>query len=232
MNLKYNLHPQVLLRSGLNWGTIAAYDKNNKDTSLQNRNLSFKSNLLEINFCIEVNLLDPVDPVEINAYPYVFAGIGLFHFDPFAYDNSGVKTFLKPLSTEGDGMPEFPDRKEYKLTQICIPFGGGVKFKLSRQLETGFEIGFRKTFTDYLDDVSKPYVDEKILFLHKGPKTVEMASRSINTAGLPQKVAIGDIRGNPRKKDMYYFMGVKLTLKFATGKKERPKKETMRVPKQ
>ncbi len=56
---------------------------------------------------------------------YVFGGVALFHFDPYVMD-SGEKVFLKPLSTEGQGLAEYPDRKAYSLTQFTLPFGAGV----------------------------------------------------------------------------------------------------------
>jgi hypothetical protein len=163
---------------------------------------------------MEINLLTPD---LFSSYPYVFGGFGLFHFNPYANDKNGSKVLLKPLSTEGEGFPEYPDKKNYTLWQPCLPFGGGVKKSLNDKYEIAFEFGFRKLFTDYLDDVSTTYVDQETLFFHKGEKAVEMASR--NNSFTPHLA--GEIRGNPNKKDWYYFAGLKLLMKLGNGNEGR-----------
>jgi hypothetical protein len=52
-------------------------------------------------------------------------------------------------------------RGEYSLTQLEIPMGGGFKFYLNESFYVGFEILHRKTFTDYIDDVSTKYIDPR-----------------------------------------------------------------------
>ena len=87
----------------------------------------------------------------------MFAGIGVYRYNPYAY-SGGNKVFLQPLSTEGQNIIGYPDRKKYSLTQFAVPFGGGFKFAVSENLRVGIEMGIRKLFTDYLDDVSKGYM--------------------------------------------------------------------------
>jgi len=216
LTVRYRLHPQVALRAGILYGRTGASDSKNKDTLLQRRNLSFKSNIADAHLAIEVNLIDPADT---KTYPYIFAGVGVFHFDPYAFDDNNQKVFLKPLSTEGQGLVEYPDRKNYNLTQFCIPFGGGVRADLKPNLSLAFELGIRKTFTDYLDDVSSRYIDFNVLQAHRGDKAVEMAFRALTPAGVQAEPVTGDIRGNPGKKDLYYFMGFKLILRKPPPKK-------------
>ncbi len=60
--------------------------------------------------------------------PYLFGGISVFYFNPYATDPAGDKVYLRPLSTEGEGLPMYPDRKEYSLVNMAFPFGGGFKF--------------------------------------------------------------------------------------------------------
>ena len=213
--IKYKIHPQVILRTGVLFGSVSGDDKNNKDSLLLKRNLSFKSNITEFHAAVEVNLLDPADS---KAYPYIFAGAGLFHFNPYAFDKNGEKTYLQPLSTEGQGLPEYPDRKPYKLTQFCIPFGGGLKMTITEKVDMGIEFGVRKIFTDYLDDVSTRYVDYNVLEEAKGPKAVEMAFRAKTPAGAHIIPVKNDIRGNPGKKDVYYFAGLKFIFKTLSNK--------------
>ena len=202
-NLKYNFDNTILLRGGILLGSLTGDDKYNKRDDLQARNLSFKTQLVELSLIAEYNLLEPDI---FYAYPYIFGGIGLFKFDSYAYDDNHQKTYLHPLNTEGQGLPEYPDRKPYSKTQFCIPFGLGWKWRFSRQFEFVYEFGYRLMFTDYLDDVSKPYVDPQVLLAARGPKSVEMAFRSFHP------MFEGDIRGNSEVNDWYYFHGIKLVM--------------------
>lgn len=77
-------------------------------------------------------------------------------------NSAGNKYYLKPLSTEGLGFLE--NRPYYKINQVSIPFGGGVKFALNDNVRLGFEVGMRKLFTNYLDDVSTTYAGKDLLF--------------------------------------------------------------------
>lgn len=210
LNLKYKLNDQLYLRGGLAWGMVAGNDQNNKDSSLINRNLSFSSHLAEVSFCAEYLPLSP-ELYDI-AYPYFFAGIGFFHFNPSAKDNNNEKVFLQPLGTEGQGLSLYPTRKKYSRTQICIPLGGGMTFVINEKLKFSTEIGFRKLFTDYLDDVSSTYVDLNALEEGSGKKSAEMSYRGTYIENYEKPIQGGSIRGNAKKKDWYYFAGVKFSL--------------------
>lgn len=213
LNLKYNSGDYLNFRIGLGYGRIGADDKNNTNESLKRRNLNFKSDIYELNLIVEVNL---ADPDTYTSYPYLFGGVGVFHFNPFTYDSANKKTFLQPLSTEGEGLSEYPDRKKYSLTQVCIPFGIGWKMALNEKWDISYELGYRITFTDYLDDVSKTYVSQNILALEKGPKAAELSYRG--STSFPGPVQ----RGNPATKDIYYFGGIKLSTSLSNlfGKKQ------------
>lgn len=214
---QYRFHPQVSIRAGILYGHTGANDKFNKDTLLQRRNLSFKTSLAEAHLGVEVNLIDPADS---KVYPYVFAGLGIYHYNPYAFDETDNKVFLKPLSTEGQGLPEYPERKEYKLTQLSIPFGGGLKMRVNETFSVGFELGIRKTFNDYLDDVSTRYINYNVLEARKGTKAVEMAFRGITPQGVQAEPVTDDIRGNPKEKDVYYYMGFRLIFRKAPPRKK------------
>ncbi|MBA3648050.1 MAG: hypothetical protein H0W62_05785 [Chitinophagales bacterium] len=126
------------------------------------RNLSFRSNIMEASVIAEVNILD-YRPGAVRGErwtPYIFAGIGVFHFNPQA-NYGGTWVDLQPLHTEGEGFLKYPDRKNYKLTQPVIPVGVGIKYNLSELWTFGFEIGTHVTFTDYIDDVSKTYISRQ-----------------------------------------------------------------------
>src|SRR5689334_10172054 len=103
-NVKYNTGYFLNISPGIQLEKVSANDKDNKSPFLKARNLNFKSNIVEFNLSFEFVLLDP----EIyESYPYLFAGVGIFHFNPYTYDDENVKTYLHPLSTEGEGLPDF-----------------------------------------------------------------------------------------------------------------------------
>lgn len=206
INFKYNSGDFLNFRIGIGIGKVGFDDKNNTKASLRDRNLNFKSSIIEFNVCSEFVLLDPEIYLQ---YPYLFAGIGLFHFNPYTYDRNGKKVFLPPLSTEGEGLSEYPDRKKYSLTQLCLPFGAGFKFKTTASWELSFEFGYRVTFTDYIDDVSKNYVSPVILKDRKGPTAAELAYRG------PGTIQDGNIRGSSKAKDYYFFTGMKIAINLS-----------------
>ncbi len=83
--------------------------------------------------------------------PYLFGGVAVMHHNPKGENASGNIVNLQPLRTEGQSSG-------YALTQFVIPFGAGARYKLNKAFDIGLELGFRKTFTDYFDDVSGNYV--------------------------------------------------------------------------
>jgi opacity protein-like surface antigen len=212
--IKYDLTPHISVSTAFKYGSLEGNDKLNKP-SLQARNLSFKSKILEWNLLGEYVFLD-LDQHRFS--PYAFGGIAVFHFNPYAYDTLGNKVFLQPLSTEGQGLSAYPDRKPYNLTQFAIPFGAGIKWRINDNAVIGYEFGFRKTFFDYLDDLSTTYVDAAALALERGPKAVEMSYRGGEVkSGNPAYPADGSIRGGSKYKDWYYFTGISLAVAINTG---------------
>ncbi|MHA4810653.1 DUF6089 family protein [Flavitalea flava] len=216
--LQYDLTGHFSVLSNVSYAKVGASDTYAAKADLRARNLSFETKIYEWNLLAEYNLLD------LNEHrftPYVFAGIALFHFNPYAFDSLGQKVFLRGLSTEGEGLSQYPGRKQYKNNQIAIPFGGGIKYRVSRNVVLAYEIGLRKLFTDYLDDVSSTYVDQATLLAAKGPKAVEMAYRSGEIKG---SSAIyphdGTVRGNPKRKDWYYLSGIRVTIALNSNRSE------------
>ena len=209
LGLQYDLTPNISVLSGLNYGKVSAADKFNKP-ELQLRNLSFQSQIFEWNLMGEYNVFDIS---EKRFTPYAFAGIAVYRFNPYAYDTLGNKVYLKPLSTEGEGLSQYPGSKPYSLIQFAIPFGAGIKLRVTDNVTIAYEIAFRKLFTDYLDDVSTHYADETILLNAKGPEAVEMAYRGNEVkGGNPTYPLAGTMRGNPKNKDWYYFSGIRLSI--------------------
>ena len=204
----YELSSKLYLRGNFTFGTIEGADS--KNTTNASRNLSFSSPITDIHLGLEYDLLNLY---ERSLTPFVFAGISVFKFNPSALDTLGKKIFLQPLGTEGQGF--FDGRSKYGLTQMAIPFGGGLKFALSENVRVRFEIGLRKTSTDYLDDVSATFADETLLLQNNGQRAVDMAFRSDefkgSTATYP---AANTARGNPGSKDWYYFTGLGVSFRI------------------
>jgi hypothetical protein len=206
---RYIFGDYFAVRGGINYTKVGAKDKESGDSAIEFRNLSFETNILEVNFCAELNLLSPE---LFSVYPYLFAGLGYFHFNPYTYDNSGKKVYLRPLSTEGEGLPQYPNKKMYSLNQICIPFGAGLKWNINEDITIGLEVGVRKLFTDYLDDVSGRYASYNNLLTDRGVEAVTLAYRG--TGPYPNG---GSIRGNPKKKDLYYTFGLSAFYSFGNA---------------
>jgi hypothetical protein len=209
LGLSYEVSEKLFIRTQFMLGKLTAHDKFNPLTEM--RNLNFTSSLTEGHIAAEYYLRDLL---EYSVSPYIFAGIAAYHFNPFTNDSTGTKYFLQPLSTEGQGF--YQDRKPYKLTQFAIPFGGGIKLALSENIRVGIEMGMRKLFTDYLDDVSSTYVDPNILLANRTPKTLELAYRA-NELKTTTPYPTGDNRGSAKYKDWYYFTGITTSIRLGSA---------------
>lgn len=209
----YELTDNIMLRAGYTYAVIGGADRFSKDADLRARNLAFETSLSEFHLVGEYYLLS------LNEHrfsPYGYAGLALFHFNPYAFNGTTEKIYLKPLSTEGQGLPGYADKKPYSLTQFAIPFGVGVKFAVSDKFRVGLEAGFRKLFTDYLDDVSTSYADPNDLLAARGQLAVDMSYRG-DEVGFPTYPAKGAGRGGPNHNDTYYFTGLHLTYRLGSG---------------
>jgi hypothetical protein len=150
--------------------------------------------------------------------PYLFAGLSVFKFDPEAYDNDTKEWVrLQPLGTEGQGTTRYNDRHKYALTQISIPIGFGMKHNFAENWNLGFEIGVRKTFTDYLDDVSSTYVEYNYLESTSGSLAARLSNRTGELSGTRIEYTSKNMRGNPTNKDWYLFAGITLTYTIMQG---------------
>jgi len=207
--LSYDLTDHFSLRSGILFGKVSANDKYGRNKA---RNLNFTSNLTEVNLGVEYFITPLLDHA---LTPYVFASLAVYHFNPYTKDTTGKQYYLSPLSTEGQGF--VAGKNYYNLTQLAIPFGGGVKMSLSDNINVGLELGFRKLFTDYLDDVSTTYVDQSLLGANRGSKAVELAYRGNELKSSAPYPAAGTQRGSATHKDWYYFTGLTLSFRLGTG---------------
>lgn len=207
--VRYPINRRISLKAGLGMGKLSASDAFNREY-LRERNLSFSTMVREASVVAEIALLD----LERTPFsPYVYAGALVFQFNPYTYDAQGEKTYLQPLGTEGQGLAAYPDRKKYKRTQPALSFGAGLRVAVNSFIDIGVEAGQRKTFTDYIDDVSKTYVDQDLLRAGNGEKAVELAFRGDEWHNAPYPED-GAQRGTPREMDWYYTVGLTMEVKL------------------
>ncbi len=234
---RYNINPRWAFKFNGYYGYLEGNDKNNPDIGLRSRNLYFKSIILEFAGTAEFNFMRFVPGSDRERFtPFLFAGFSVFRFNPQAQFN-GEWYNLQPLCTEGQGTTAYPDRHPYSLTSFGIPFGLGVKFSVGESVVMGFEWGMRKTFTDYIDDVSKSYASPDVLRSEKGTASMIFGNRKyegdIFTQGLfisldpnfynEEDMNIyegwlaqdaGQQRGIDSNKDWYSFIGFTFTFKI------------------
>ena len=211
----------LVLRTEAVWGIVKASDRllekiKDNSGSRYERNLSFRSSIFEVSLVAEIH------PRYFKHYrdneklprisPYLLGGIGYFAFNPQAnYDGNWID--LRPLSTEGQGFAEYPDRKPYKLMQINFPVGGGIRYKITPMLNFSAECVYRILNTDYLDDVSTRYIDKNLYANYFSGEQLNMAltlqDRQTELIG-GRPAVINDIRGNPSKNDAYFSFNFKI----------------------
>ena len=204
---RYNVNPFITARASFSYGKISGNDAQADDEGRKQRNLSFQSKLYEFALTGEINIFGyQAEGLQKRFSPYIFGGIAVFHFNPEA-NYQGQLVELQPLGTEGQGMEDFPEK--YKLTQFAIPMGAGVKVAVGERLNIGLEAGVRKTFTDYLDDISTDYVNYGQLVRGNGDLAAALGNRTGEYLGTdPLDVPTGTQRGNPNADDWYFIGGV------------------------
>jgi len=200
--ITYQLSNHFQIRGEFSYMKVRADDKHNTDPFLKARNLNFTSSVTEAHVGLEYSFLN------MRTYrilPYVFGAVGVARFNPYTFDTTGAKYYLQALRTEGQGLTGSVSRAPYRRGGVVLPFGAGIRWKVSDKVMLGYEIGLRKTFTDYFDDVSTTYADPNLLLIEVGPKAVELAYRGGELKeGDPNYPPIGTVRGGEKYKDWYY----------------------------
>ena len=221
VNYKYMLS----LRAEATLGSVKSGDDNLQSVAQSTagryeRNLSFRSNITEVMLALEFHPLFLKRYVEGQKIPrispYVAGGIGFFAFNPQAKLN-GQWIDLQPLSTEGQGFSEYPNRKPYKLRQFNFPVGLGIKYKLTPLFNVSLEGMTRILNTDYLDDVSTEYVDPDVYPKYfTGQKLLNALALNDRQKELDpsHQTKPGYQRGNPGKNDSYFTLNIKMSLVF------------------
>jgi hypothetical protein len=219
------------------YGWITGNDAWTRDQFRNSRNLYFRSHLLDFGSTMEFYFL-PQLPTKGRykrrglqarqgrpVLGYISTGVTGFWFDPTAVDANGVAHSLQPLGTEGQFI--FPTRSPYNRVQIAIPIGLGFQFRLSDDFSLDVEISYRKTFTDYIDDVSMTYVDKDLFsndlaayFMDRGLWQDETDPGNPNTH---EVFGPGQQRGNPQDNDAILYMNFSLTWKLGAMRGDRAK---------
>ncbi len=194
-------------------------DKYSSNSYQQTRNLSFNTNIWEIALQGDFNFFKYVPGNPDHAFtPYVTFGVGLFNYNPYAYLN-GEKVYLRPLGTEGQNVG-YIGRKPYGTVSYCIPFGAGIKYSISPKVNFSFEVAYRFTGTDYIDDVSTTYAGAANFPNVGGAPSVanllQDRSYEINSSNILG--VQGRQRGFSKQKDQYVIAEVGLSFNISSYK--------------
>lgn len=232
INLGYRFifSPNLALRTQFCQGWLAGNDAKTTEFFRQNRNLNFRSAVSELTVMFEYYpFRERID----HSYrmkgvkgkrarylsPYIATGFGGFFFNTKGkYDGKWYK--LHSLKTEGQGLPG--GAEPYKRISICIPISVGLKYALSKQWSIGFELSGRKTFTDYIDDVSTVYYDPTALAT-VNPMSPLLANPTLNPVDYDFVTNPGQQRGDPKDKDAYMFAIFSLHYRFLKYRMHLPK---------
>ncbi len=163
---KFNFTPRYALRVNASYATLKGDDALSDHRYQLNRNHKFNTNLTEFSAMIEFNFLP--------------------------YKPSSRYDFYSFYMTLGAGMVIIPVEDDASPFNPIIPFGLGFKYAASKRLGLAVEWIYKKTFTDYLDQLSEQIYTENLTLKNKQLT-------------------------NNNNKDWYSFVGITLTYKFALG---------------
>jgi hypothetical protein len=162
------------------------------------RNTSFRNRIHELSAVAYFDLFDNQSTYisRVKWTPYVFVGAALFYHNPQAQapatfldgtanPYAGQWVNLQPLGTEGQYATLAPSDANYEIKpysnlQFAIPFGIGARFRLNEVFDLWADLGFRYTFTDYLDDVSQNYVDLGKIKAENGDPTLTKLAQALS----------------------------------------------------
>ncbi|NNF35471.1 MAG: hypothetical protein HKN68_15280 [Saprospiraceae bacterium] len=225
--LRSEISSKVDIRFNLMIGKLNGDDRKSSNPSMMQRNLRFHSWITELSILGEYTFLSfDLPEYQDGLSFYLTTGVSALYFNPKT-DYQGNTYALQPLGTEGQGMEGFPDK--YNRISMALPFGGGMKIRLTERLTLNPEIIGRVTFTDYLDDVSGSYVNYTELLNGNGEIAAALGNRQGEFLGQSEPVitATGAVRGGPNSDDFYWVGMINFTYLlsedgsiFSRGKKK------------
>jgi hypothetical protein len=221
LGYRYKLDTWINVTTKFNYLIVKGDDALTQEPFRNNRNLNFKSNIFELSGRVEIGYeskksgnrygikktLNRRHKANTHAI-FVFAGVGGFYYNPKGRAPNGKYVKLMPLRTEGQGLDGGP--KKYTNYSVCIPLGLFYKCTINKQWSVGVEVAWRKTFTDYIDDVGTSYYDSTALATNFGPLSATMADPSkgiIFGATSPDASGVAAQRGD-RQKDSYVSLEI------------------------
>ena len=214
---RYRIKKKLSINGQFSFLQVSGADSLSKNPIRVNRNLNFKSNILELALKAEYVISfskskggKKKSKSEFgrwhsrSSYYYITAGIGAFYFNP-KESYQGTWYNIYDYCLEGQGLSGGPP--QFKRISFSIPFGIGARYTIAKKYTIGIEYLFRKTFTDYIDGVSTNYYSPDLLLKDKGPIAVALADP--NLGKIPGQTNPGQERGNPKDKDSYFTLEVK-----------------------
>lgn len=199
LQTRRNLNDRISLAAGLTFGQISAHDENSNNFYERTRNLSFKSNVFDLNFALEFNFFKYVHGSSDYFYtPYIFGGLSFMSYNPKT-EIDGTTYNLRDYATEG----QF-DSQEYGLITPAFVFGFGFKWDINRDWSLNTTLSGRNVFSDYIDDVSGTYPDFAAQESRRGEIGVLLSNPSLD----PDFAVPGQQRGNGKSNDMVYFFTI------------------------
>lgn len=205
--VKRNLDPYWALGLHYNFGKIKDNDATSSDASFRSRNLNFSTALHELSLQVDFNFFEYfAGGGTKNFSPYIFTGLAGVLYNPKAvYQDQ--KYELRYYETEG---------KSYKNYALSIPYGVGVKGRISDHLAIFSQLGYRTAYTDYLDDVGDryPLADVYGKVDARNPRTINLSDPS----QLPHTSNPAGQRGDFVKKDTYFFFHIGISYTFISDK--------------
>ncbi len=192
------------------YARISGSDQN--FTANQYRNLSFFSNIYELGYNLEFNFVPfGMNVLEKKASTFVFAGANMFLFNPKTKLGNGDDVALRDFGTEGQVLN---NKRKYSPIQPSISLGLGYKLSLSDRWVLGAELGFRKTFTDYLDDTKETYPDYNSIKSQQGDAAAGLSQPQTLNNNPP--IDANSMRGDKHLKDWYFITGLTISYRFVT----------------
>ncbi|MGB0887372.1 MAG: DUF6089 family protein [Vicingaceae bacterium] len=242
LGYRYQLGKNFYVKGNLIYAKVSGTDKLTNEPARAARQLNFKSNLIELSAQLEYmlirqksGLLHKLRGVRGKQWfrfeVYALAGIGGLYYDPKG-ERDGEWHSLAPLNTEGQGLEGGP--KDYSQYTMVVPYGIGIRRNISggarsRNFGTwsiSLELTMRKTFSDYIDDVSTSYYADG----DKDPDKIlqaggEDALYFHDPSGLYNNGGFGEAqqRGDPSDNDAYMLGIISINYKPARRRRNLPK---------
>jgi hypothetical protein len=201
--VRYKLSQKFAIKGSLNYIRLTGDDVKSSNPGRTARNLNFKNDMFEFLgtgefYVYQVNDVGGTGRYNTDFNLYIFGGAGVFYSSPKGQNTSGEWVSLRPLETEG---------VSYSSINLAIPLGIGFYYTLQKKYRLGLEIGWRTTFTDYIDDISTNYVNDPDGISNK---TSQELLDEINSTTAPEDgtiglrhFTVGSKRGNPDNNDSY-----------------------------